>query len=337
MLIEVFRAGSPAAIAAGITAADLADIASFDCANNPVPNVIGHPTNDSPARGAVRSFKVEGDRLLADVPEKLPAFKPVVDGIKGGSILNRSMAFFGRRHPSNPTPGKLAPKHLGFLGGAAPGVAGMPALASYFAANPEGVFSFAADGETIEVGGAPADAVVFDAEPEPATGVVTITEPAPAPAAPTPSPAPAATQETDMTPEEIKAAQDKLAADQKAHDDRVAQFAADQKTAREGANTATVAALVRDGKVLPADQADLVAAFNAVDDGEVIAFASDANKAKASPVSIIAGIIAKGGKVTPAGDPSLSPTDDNTEFSADGARVTELEKVRQERREKYGK
>ena len=135
MLIPVFKAGSPAAIAAGITAADLPDIAAFDCANNPVPNVIGHPLTNSPANGAVMRFEARGDTLFADVPEKLAAFKPVIDGIKGGSILNRSMAFFGRNHLSNPTPGKIAPMHLGWLGGAAPGVAGLPPLASYFAAS----------------------------------------------------------------------------------------------------------------------------------------------------------------------------------------------------------
>lgn len=334
MLIEVFRAGSPAAIAAGITAADLADVAAFDCANNPVPNVIGHPATDSPANATVMRFEARGDSLFAEVPERHPSFKPIVDGIKGSTILNRSMGFFGKRHPSNPTPGKIAPKHLGFLGGAAPGIAGLPSLASYFASNPEGVFTFAADGVTIEAGGAPMAAVVFDAAPEAPTDVVTITDPAPTPAATVPPAASAPTQEDQtMTAEEIQAAKDALKADQEAHDAKVAQFAADQNTARQTANAATVKGLVSAAKVLPADEADLVAAFNAVDGGEVIAFAADATK-KASPVAIIAGIMAKGGNVVPVGGDPLAPT-----FAAPGdtdQRQKDLDKVRSDRNAKFG-
>lgn len=329
MLIPVFKAGSPAAIAAGITAADLPDIAAFDCANNPVPNVIGHPLTNSPANGAVVRFEAQGDTLFADVPEKLPAFKPVIEGIKGGSILNRSMAFFGRNHLSNPTPGKIAPMHLGWLGGAAPGVAGLPPLASYFAANPDSAFTFSADGETLEVVAEPMDAVVLSPKEPAATGVLTITDPA-APAAPTVP----LTKDDTMTPEEIKAAADKLQKDQEAHDQRVAAFAADQKTARETANASTVTGLVAAGKVLPADEKDLVAAFNAVDGGEVITFASDANK-KGSPVSIIANILAKAGSAAPVGD-KTSPDGENLTFSADGKSADELAKARADRMAKYG-
>jgi len=335
MLIEVFRAGSPAAIAAGITAADLADVAAFDCANNPVPNVIGHPATDSPAHASVRSFKAEGDKLFADVPEEHPSFAAIVKGIKGQTILNRSMGFFSKRHPSNPTPGKLAPKHLGFLGGAAPGVAGMPSLASYFAANPDAALTFAADGVTLEVNGDPIDAVVFDAAPEPATNVVVITDPAPAAPGATPPAAPAATEEKPtMTAEEIAQKERELVERERVANEREQTFAANQKTARETANASTVDSLIAGGQVMPADKADLVAAFNAVDGGEVISFAADANK-KASPVSIIAGIIAKAGKATPVGDAPTSPTENHT-FSAD-QRQQELETARAERLKKYGK
>lgn len=327
MEIEVFRAGNPAATAAGITAADLADVAAFDCAANPVPNVIGHPKHDSPAAGAVVKFRADGNSLFADIPETSSAFKPIVEGIKGGTILGRSMGFFGKFHPSNPTRGKLAPKHLGFLGGAAPGIAGLPPLASYFAAHPEATLTFDADG-VLQVVGDPLPAVVLEPEPTP---VVTVTD--------TPA-APAATKEPAVaTPEEIA----QFNADKLAHEERVKEFAATQRTARESANATTVAALVTAGKVLPARQADLVAAFNAVDDGEVIAFASDANKPKASPVSIIAGIIAEAGNASPANAPRLSPTDpapdqqEKTFMAADGSAGGDLGKVRADRLNKYGK
>lgn len=326
MEIEVFRAGNAAASAAGITAADLVDIASFDCSAHPVPNVIGHPRSDSPANGAVVKFRAEGNSLFADVPETLPAFKPIVEGIKGSTILGRSMAFFGKNHPSNPTPGKLAPKHLGFLGGAAPGVAGMPALATYFAGNPATSLAFSAD-DVLEVSGDPLPAVVFEAAP---TDVIVFTE------------APAITAATTKEPAVATDAEiAQFNADKAAHDARVLQFNADQKAAREGANAARVDSLVTAGKVVPADKDDLVAAFNAIDDGEVIAFASDANKAKASPVAIIAGIMAKAGNATPAGQGRTSPTDPAPEqehqfSSVDGSAGGKLGEVRAEKFARYG-
>lgn len=328
MLIEVFRAGNAAASAAGITASDLADVAAFDCSAHPVPNVLGHPKHDTPAHDAVVKFEARGNSLYADIPETSATFAPIVQAIKDKKILGRSMGFFGRSHPSNPTPGKIAPKHLGFLGGAAVGIPGMPALASYFEAHPEATLTFSA-ADVLEVTGDPAPAVVFEAAP---TAVITFTE-APEAAAPP------AHEETTVTPEEIKAAQDKLAADQAAHDQRVAQFAADAKAGRETANAASVQALVGAGKVLPADEKDLVAAFNAIDDGETITFASDANK-KGSPVSIIAAIMSKGGKVVPVGEGQRSPTEgapEPTFMANDGTAGGELGEVRQAKRDKYGK
>lgn len=316
MEIEVFRAGNAAANAAGITAADLADIAAFDCAAHPVPNVIGHPLTDSPARDRVVKFRAEGNSLFADVPEASPAFAPVVEGIRKSEILNRSMAFFGKSHPSNPTPGKLAPKHLGFLGGAAPGVFGMPPLAQSFA--------FSAD-DALSIAGDPAPAVVFEAAP---TAVITFTEPPAAPAAPT-------LENTNVTEaEQLAADKAKFEADKAEHDAKVAAFAADQATARKTANAATVDGLVAATKVLPSDRDALVEAFNAAEEGQVLAFASDATKA-VSPVSIIAGILAKGGNVVELSADPLSPT-----FAAPTdatAAAAALEKVRADKRANYGK
>jgi hypothetical protein len=320
MEIEVFRAGNAAANAAGITAADLADIAAFDCAAHPVPNVIGHPTTDSPAHGAIVKFRAEGNSLFADVPETLPAFKPIIDGVKGSTILGRSMAFFGKNHPSNPTPGKLAPKHLGFLGGAAVGIPGMPPLAQAFA--------FSAD-DVMSVTGDPAPAIVFEAAPTP---VITVSEP--------PAAAPAAPVENNTVATEAEIAQREaaIAERERIAAEREQTFAAEQRTARETANAAQVDALVAATKVLPADRDNLVAAFNAVADADVIAFASDDKLPKATPAAIIASIMAKGGNVTPAAPAGSSADALSPSFSADGnTAVADLDKVRADRRNKYGK
>lgn len=309
MEIEVFRADSAAAAAAGITAADLADVAAFDCAANPIPYVLGHPSTDKPALGPIRSFRAEGATLIADVDEKAKGFRGLVQSIKDGTILNRSMAFFSKSHPSNPTPGKLAPKHLGFLGSAAPGIPGMPALVKSLAF---------AEGDEIEVIADAAAAVVFDAPP---TEVIHFSD------------KPKESNVAELTPEQLAEQAATLKRERDEHDAAVKAFAAEQKARREADNAATVERLVTEAKVLPADKDDLVAAFNAIDGGEVIAFASDATK-KASPVSIIAGIIAKGGKVAPVDEGQHSPSGAGPQFSAGGGN-DELAKARAERLAKY--
>src|SRR5690348_13539215 len=103
--LEVFRAGSKAS--RGITAAQLAEVAAFDCEANPVSGVIGHPKSDSPAEANILGFRLDGNKLFARVAnwsDKL------VDSIRNKRIVNRSMAFFDPDHEANPTPGKWAPR-----------------------------------------------------------------------------------------------------------------------------------------------------------------------------------------------------------------------------------
>jgi len=151
--IEVFRAGTRAS--RGITADDIATVAAFDCDANPIGCVVGHPQSDTLADGVIKGFRADGNSLYARVAN---LSEKIVEGIRGKKLLNRSMAFFSPTHPANPTPGKLAPRHLGFLGAAAPGIPGMPKL--------EAAFSFNADG-ALETEADPAEAVIFEAAATP--------------------------------------------------------------------------------------------------------------------------------------------------------------------------
>lgn len=130
--IEVFRPGTFTPMqgaAQTYSAADLravADAYNFDTA--PVPVVVGHPTTDAPAYGWVQSFEfdVAKDRLFANVGEIDPAFS---DAVKAGRYKKVSMCFFPPTAAANPVPGTWYPKHVGFLGGAAPAVAGLKNVA----------------------------------------------------------------------------------------------------------------------------------------------------------------------------------------------------------------
>jgi hypothetical protein len=146
--IEVFRPGTftpMEGVAQTYSAADLRAIAdAYDFETAPAPIVVGHPTTDAPAYGWVASFEYDGtkDRLFANLVDIDPAFSTAV---KAGRYKKVSACFFPPTAAANPVPGTWYPKHIGFLGGAAPAVAGLKNVA--FAQDAEAVTFTAAFGE----------------------------------------------------------------------------------------------------------------------------------------------------------------------------------------------
>lgn len=126
--IEVFRTGTFTPMeGASITfsAADLRAAAdAYDAATAPAPIVVGHPKTDAPAFGWAESFEFDAsaDRLYANVGEIDTAFS---EAVKAGRYKKVSLSFFPPDHAANPVPGSWYPKHIGFLGGAAPAVSGL--------------------------------------------------------------------------------------------------------------------------------------------------------------------------------------------------------------------
>lgn len=126
--IEVFRPGKFKPMSGDpitYTAADLRAIAdAYDPDAAPAPIVVGHPETDAPAYGWVDSFEYDAnsERLFANLHEIEPQF---ADLVKAGRFKKVSMAFFAPDQPHNPIRGTWYPKHVGFLGAAAPAVSGL--------------------------------------------------------------------------------------------------------------------------------------------------------------------------------------------------------------------
>lgn len=126
--IEVFRPGTFTPMGGGnltFSAADLAAIAdAYDASTAPAPIVVGHPDADAPAFGWVDSFDYDSaaERLFANIRDIDPAFAELV---KTGRFRKVSMAYFSPAQSHNPVPGTWYPKHVGFLGAAAPAVPGL--------------------------------------------------------------------------------------------------------------------------------------------------------------------------------------------------------------------
>lgn len=141
-LIEIFRAGRHVAAdgrEVEFTAADVQTIADgYDPALSPAPVVVGHPKLDAPAYGWVDRLVAKDGVLFAEEGQVDPDF---ADLRKAGRFRNRSASFYMPDSPSNPKPGQLYIKHVGWLGAAAPAVKGLKQVS--FAENQEGVVEFA--------------------------------------------------------------------------------------------------------------------------------------------------------------------------------------------------
>lgn len=295
--IEAFRADTRAS--KGLTAAHIAEAAtSYDPDKNPAPLVFGHPASDSPALGIISGARAEGNRLFL----KLKNIKDeVVQGVRERRILNRSIAFWAPDHPSNPTPGKYAIRHLGFLGGMAPAIPNLPAL------------KFSADETVLETEEAPEPAVIFEAEDSSATPVVTVKEPVEKPGN---------QEESTMTEAEIQAlreradnAEAEAKREREAREAKDKEFAAAEKARRESENVASVEKVVTEGKVLPAEKDDLVQIFNALPT-QALTFSTG----EAEPRAALVSFLDKLPKRTAVNEPRKSPTE-GKEFDASDSKA----------------
>ncbi|MFN3319944.1 MAG: peptidase [Allorhizobium sp.] len=105
---------------------DLSAIAAkYDPALSHAPIVVGHPKEDAPAYGWVKSIAFRDGKLVVEAEDIEPQF---ADLVKAGRFRQRSASFFPPDHPNNPKPGQYYLRHVGFLGAAAPAVKGLKAV-----------------------------------------------------------------------------------------------------------------------------------------------------------------------------------------------------------------
>lgn len=141
-LIEIMRAGRHTdanGVVVEFTQADLQSIAdAYDPQLAPAPVVVGHPKMDDPAYGWVKRLVADGDSLFAEEEDVEPQFAEMRQSKR---FRNRSASFYTANSPSNPKPGALYLKHVGWLGAAAPAVKGLKQVS--FAEDQGGTIEFA--------------------------------------------------------------------------------------------------------------------------------------------------------------------------------------------------
>lgn len=300
--IEVFRPGTfvpMSGVPVTMTAEDLKAIAAaYDPAAAPTPCVVGHPKTEDAAYAWASGFSYDeaSERLVAEVDQIEPAFG---EAVKKGSYKRISLSLFSPTAPNNPKPGAWYPKHIGFLGAAAPAVPGLKPVS--FAEDQTGVVEvefgdpafkdvasvfrsmreFLIEKFGIEVAdkAAPSWSInwIDDAGERDRGGLPAFSEPAlkPEPTMPTPEELAAQQRQRDLDAREAELKK------------REAELAhADHASFAEG--------LVKEGRLIPASQARVVALLDTLAEPEAteVSFSEGSQTVKESPAAAVRAILA---------------------------------------------
>ena len=281
--IEIFRAGrhiDESGTAHQFSDADLDGMAqSYNPALREAPLTVGHPQDNLPAYGWVKSVTRNDSGMLLMNPHQVePQFAEMVEA---GRFKKRSASFYPPQSPNNPTPGKWYLRHVAFLGAQPPAVAGLKDIA-FSAADADGAVSFSDDCKC---------ATTFT------------------PQATTPTPV---NQEKTLMDKEMQAqidAANKKAADANAAlletNAKLASFAEATKTAtaklasfaeaakvqRTAGHVSFAEGEVKAGRLLPKDQGAAVAVLDLLADSEPVEFAEGNTTHKVTPVEWLKGFM----------------------------------------------
>ena len=277
--IEIFRAGrhiDEAGTAHQFSDADLDGMAqSYNPALREAPLTVGHPQDNLPAYGWVKSVTRNDSGMLLMNPHQVePQFAEMVEA---GRFKKRSASFYPPQSPNNPTPGKWYLRHVAFLGAQPPAVAGLKDI-QFSAADADGAVSFSDDCKC-------------------ATNFT--------PPAITPTTATTINQEKTLMDKEMQAqidAANKAAADAnaallasqaatKAAHDQLASFAEAAKVQRTAGHVSFAEGEVKAGRLLPKDQGAAVAVLDLLAASQPVEFSEGGSTHKVTPVEWLKGFM----------------------------------------------
>ena len=272
-----------------------ASAGAYDPKIHEAPIVIGHPKSNGPAWGWITGMAFGEDGLTAN-PDQVDAdFEEMVEK---GRFKKVSASFYQPDSPNNPVPGVYYLRHVGFLGAQPPAIKGLKDIE--FKEDEEGVVEFAASMEGLtgsvrvissvfrklrefiidKFSREEADEVISSWALDDLEYMIQEQEgsdkevsPAFSEGNPQSKPTPKSPEGTAMDENEIKAEQERLAAEKKALKDKETSFSereakvkATEKALAIKAISADLDQLVKEGKVLPAQQASLAEFMSTLDD-----------------------------------------------------------------------
>jgi hypothetical protein len=288
---EIFKAGKQTASngAALDFSEDMlkAAVEAYDPALHEAPIVVGHPKDNHPAYGWIKSLSFADGQLIATPDQLDPEFSEMVTA---GRFKKRSASFYLPDSPNNPKPGTLYLRHVGFLGAQPPAVKGLKDVSF---AEEEGVVEFGDSSPWIwsrlaetfrgirewiieEKGIDAANKIISAYTIDDLNNQAEMKRNAPEPQIPA---IPSFTEDNTMTPEQQKQLDDLKAENEvlKAQSAKLAEFSEKEKSIadREAALArkeieGKVDGMITAGKVLPANKSQLVDFMSSLQDAEAV-------------------------------------------------------------------
>ncbi len=282
--IEIFKPGTHVAMSGetlGFTEEQLrASAAAYDPAVHEAPIVIGHPREDGPAYGWVKSLSF-AESLQAQPDQVEPQFAELV---QAGRFKKVSAAFYRPDSAANPVPGVYYLRHVGFLGAQPPAIKGLKQIefadsgadlvelefgevdSSMLQRLFRGMRDFLIGKEGLEA----ADRALPD-------WAIQSIQPEPAPShafreAPTPSITKTTQEDPDVDKQELERQQQELKDREAAIQAQEAAFAEREQKLRNDESTRLVDELVTQGRVLPKHRDGLVAFMASADADQALEF-----------------------------------------------------------------
>lgn len=119
-----------------------AAVEAYDPALHEAPIVVGHPRTNGPAYGWVKALSFDESGAVVADPQQVEAqFDEMVEA---GRFKKRSASWYLPDAPTNPKPGTLYLRHVGFLGAQPPAIKGLKEVE--FGEAEEGVVEFSETG-----------------------------------------------------------------------------------------------------------------------------------------------------------------------------------------------
>ena len=263
--------------------------AAYSADDAPAPFVLGHPKTEDMAHGWVKRLYRDGDILFAEPGEISDDLKKHVEA---GRFKKVSASFFKPGGSANPSPENYYLKHVGFLGAVPPAVTGLAPVS--FAGEESGTFTVEfgshSDRMAASAWGRLRDFIIekfslADADEVLPTWIVddlkdsARPDPEPSPSFSTP-PSEAAIGDS-MTEEEIKKREAELAAREEQLKEKEVSFAEASATAVATAEAKEFAGeLVQAGKLLPAQEQNVVAFMASLNNEDSVSFAEGSEKSQ---------------------------------------------------------
>lgn len=143
--LNIFKAGthtSAAGVALTFSESDLqASVDAYDPSLHEAPITVGHPKDNLPAYGWIKSLSFSEQRGLDAVPHQV--FPDFAEMVSNNLFKKISASFYAPDSPTNPVPGVYYLRHVAFLGAQPPAVKGLKSV-EYSEAE-EGIVEFSED------------------------------------------------------------------------------------------------------------------------------------------------------------------------------------------------